>query len=72
MTPEKTKPMSRKEVMAWIRGNLSEVFQDDTLHSNIQITAVLHCMHPFRDVTNYDRVMGALIHFWKETARAAA
>lgn len=64
MKPIKTKPMSRQEVKNWITGVLTPCNMSD-LHDEKKLAGFMVALSDCSLVANYDRVMGALLHFWK-------
>jgi len=64
MKPIKTKPMSRKVVKNWITATLTPCDMSD-LHDSNKLARFMVDLSECSLVPNYDRVMDALLHFWK-------
>ncbi len=69
MKPEKTAPMSRKNVLEILSSMLPAAnITIKDLHEKGSLGFYMKILHSHQNIkpnTDYDRVMGALLHFWK-------
>lgn len=65
MTPIKTKPVSRKDVLRWLNETGKEHTMDE-LHDSERLAELMRDIKIFNGEPMYHNVMGALLHFWKQ------
>ncbi len=66
--PEKTNPMSRRDVMAYIDNIPGVTILMSDLHDKNMLTVWIQKLsrnNAINKTVAYDNVIGALIHFWK-------